>query len=44
MNLYDIKFKCGFSVQEYGDDVADVKRFCALCYKDKQVDTITLVG
>lgn len=44
MNLYTIKFKCGFSVQEYGDDVADVTQFCGLCYKDRVIEAIELVA
>lgn len=40
MTLYTITFTNGKVVEEYGDSVADITNFCAMCYKDSVIATI----
>lgn len=35
MILFNISFKNGETLQEYGNDVADIRQFCARTYADK---------
>ncbi len=42
MNLYNVTFTNGETMQEYGDDVADLKQFFARCYPHLVIAKIEL--
>lgn len=43
MNLYEITFVNGSSVQEYGDSIEDVTAFCEVVYST-EIQSINLVS
>ena len=42
MNLYNVTFTNGETMQEYGDDLADLKQFFARCYPHLVIAKIEL--
>ena len=42
MNLYNVTFTNGETMQEYGDDLADLKQFFARCYPHLVIASVEL--